>query len=218
MLMFRSFSLAALLGGLALAGCTSQVTQSSQYSGFLPNYGALSQVQTPTGKTVLRWVDPSFQMSNYAAINYQPVGFYPPPRPTEQINDQTLSELLRYTNAKLSSAMAARLPLVQTPGPRTLIFRGAITGVDATNQGLKVYEVVPFALVAAGASAATGHRDQNTELFLEGQFIDAATGKPVLQVVRKGFGKVLDNNQQQVTIDDLKGIIDDLAQDIVQFN
>ena len=96
----------------------------------------------------------------------------------------------------------------------TLIFKGAITGVSTATEGLKPYEVIPIALVVAGAMTATGHRDQNTELYLEGEFIDAATGKSVARVVRKGFGKTLDNDEQNVTLDDLKAIVNDMAKDI----
>jgi len=55
-----------------------------------------------------------------------------------------------------------------------------------------------------------------SELFLEAEFIDASTGKPVLQVVRKGFGKDLEDNKQQVTLDTLKGVIDSVVRDIEQ--
>lgn len=207
----------ATLALLLASGCTSHTTSQAQYSGFLSNYAALEQTTTPSGNTVLRRVDPSFKVANYSGLIYQPVSFYPQPKPTEQISEQTLQQLLNHTNQKLSSSLSKRLPLVQQTGPRTLTFRGAITGVNTSTKGLQFYEVIPAALVVAGTMAATGHRDQNTELFLEGEFIDSATGKPVLAVVRKGFGAMLDNDEQQVTLDDLKKIIDDMTLDIARF-
>jgi hypothetical protein len=36
------------------------------------------------------------------------------------------------------------------------------------------------------AGTATGHRTMDTNLYFEGELIDAATNKPVLKVVRKG--------------------------------
>lgn len=208
---------ATALSALLTAGCTSQTTSQSSYSGFLSNYAGLDKVTTPSGNTVLRRVDPDFEPTRYSGLLYQPVSFYPQPKPSEQISAQTLQQLLDHTNRVLSGAFSQRLPLVQNAGPGTLIFRGAITGVSTAAEGLHVYEVVPVALVLAGTMAATGHRDQNTELFLEGELIDASTGKPVVEVVRKGFGAKLDNDKQQVTLNDLQGIIDDMAQDIVRF-
>jgi hypothetical protein len=210
----RSITVAMLLSGALVAGCTSQVTNPEQYSGFMSDYSGLTAMTSASGKDVMRWQDPAFELGNYSQIVYQPVTFYPAPKPTEQISDQTLQQLLGYTNQQLRAAMGGRLTLVQTPGPGTLIFRGAVTGVDTANEGLKPYQVIPVALVVSGAMAATGHRTQDTELYLEGEFIDAPTGKPVLKLVRKGFGKKVDNESQEVTLDDLKGSIDDMVQDI----
>ena len=49
---------------------------------------------------------------------------------------------------------------------KTLILRAAITGVNAENEGMKWYEVVPVAAVVGGVTAITGHRDQDTTLFI----------------------------------------------------
>ncbi|NQD92804.1 DUF3313 domain-containing protein [Pseudomonas sp. CrR25] len=212
------FILSATLASLVfVAGCTAHTATEQQYSGFLSSYTGLDKVQTPSGNTVLRWVDPSFKAANYSGMVYHPVAFYPTPTASSRVSQNTLQELLDYTNQRLSSAMAQRLPLTSSPGPRTLAFRGAITGVGAEDQGLKPYEVVPVALVFAGAMAAAGERDQNSELFLEAELIDMASGKPVVRVVRKGLGAVLKNDSQAVTVEDLKGVIDAMAEDIVRF-
>jgi hypothetical protein len=214
MFTLRSVTAAILLSSGLIAGCTSQVTEPDRYSGFMSDYSGLQAVQSASGKEVMRWQDPAFKLSNYSEVVYQPVKFYPAPKPTEQISDQTLEQLLAYTNQQLRAAMGERLKLAQTPGPRTLIFRGAITGVDTANEGLKPYQVIPVALVVSGAMAAAGQRTQDTELYLEGEFVDASSGKPVVKVVRKGFGKKVDNASQVVTFNDLKGTIDDMVRDI----
>ncbi len=216
--MIRTLSTVALLSSLFLTGCTSQVTKSDQYSGFLADYSNLSEIKSPTGETVLRWMDPNFKLSQYSGIYYQPVTFYPQPQPSARISAETLQGVLDYTNQQLSAAMASKLPLVRSSGPRTLIFRGAVAGVDAKTQGLKAYQLIPVALVVSGAMAASGHRDQNTELYIEAELIDAATGKPVVRVLRKGFGVVLDNDKQVVTVDDLKPVINNLAKDVSLFH
>lgn len=207
-----------LAGAVALGGCTSKTVSESQYSGFLPSYQGLKATESASGQKILRWVDPSFSAANYDSLVYQPVRFYPTPKADERISQQTYNDLLKYTNQRLSQAFAQRLKLVGFPnGARSLEFRGAITGVSANTEGLKPYEVIPIALVAAGAMTAAGQRDQNTELYLEGELIDTSTGKPVMRVVRKGFGKTLDNDQQVVTFADLKSVIDELTTDVVNF-
>lgn len=103
---------------------------------------------------------------------------------------KALSDILNYTNKEMKQAISERKPLATTAGKRSLIFRGAITGVDSSKEGLQFYEVIPVAMIIAGTQAATGHRTMDTNLFFEGELIDAATHKPVVKVVRKGRVKI----------------------------
>ncbi|EIM6938312.1 DUF3313 domain-containing protein, partial [Salmonella enterica] len=95
------FKVAVLTGLLALSGCASKVTQPDKYSGFLKNYSDLQETTSATGKPVLRWVDPHFNDSNYDNIVYNPITYYPVPKPTTQVGQQVLDKLLAYTNSKV---------------------------------------------------------------------------------------------------------------------
>ncbi|WP_318362912.1 DUF3313 domain-containing protein [Enterobacter sp.] len=212
------FKVAVLSGLLALAGCASKVAQPENYSGFLKDYSGLQQTTSASGKPVLRWVDPNFDPDQYDSIIYHPVTYYPVAKPTSQIGQQTLDGLLNYTNSKLKTAIGQRKPLVTSPGAHSLIFRGAITGVDSSKEGLQFYEVVPVALLVAGTQAATGHRTMDTHLYFEGELIDAATNKPVLKVVRKGEGEDLNNESTPMTVETLKQVVDDMATDATMFD
>ncbi|WP_197708594.1 DUF3313 domain-containing protein [Pseudomonas sp. LFM046] len=213
-LMAGSLVAAAIL----LNGCTSKTVSQEQYSGFLPSYDGLETVETASGQKALRWVDPAFNVANYDKLIFQPLRFYPTPQTTDRIGQQTYDELLKYANARLGEALSSRFQLVGfSTGPRTLEFRGAITGVSANTEGLKPYEVIPIALVVAGTMAATGERDQDTELYLEGELIDTSTGKAVMRVVRKGFGKTLSNDRQAIGFADLKPVVDELTTDVLKF-
>jgi len=212
------FKVAVLSGLLALAGCASKVAQPENYSGFLKDYSGLQQTTSASGKPVMRWVDPNFNPDQYDSIVYHPVTYYPVAKPTTQIGQQTLDGLLNYTNSKLKAAVAQRKPLVTSPGAHSLIFRGAITGVNASKEGLQFYEVVPVALLVAGTQAATGHRTMDTNLFFEGELIDATTNKPVLKVVRKGEGKDLNNESTPMSVETLKQVVDDMATDATMFD
>ncbi|ABU76976.1 DUF3313 domain-containing protein [Cronobacter sakazakii] len=212
---FKASGVAALL---LLAGCSSSTTKPEQYSGFLKDYSGLEKTTSSTGKPVMRWVAPGFNLNNYDSIVYNPVVYYPTPKPTAQISQKVLDGLLNYTNDKLKTAAASRKPLVTTPGPRSVIFRGAITAVDSSKEGLQFYEVLPIALVVAGTEVATGHRTMDTSLFFEGELIDAATQKTVVKVVRKGEGKDLNNEKTPLTVDNLKQVIDDMATDARMFD
>lgn len=223
MLTLRPLATALLLGSLTLTGCTAKYADQQQFSGYLRDYSKLEKTESASGQPVLRWVDPNFKAQNYRNMVVQSVQFYPAPKPSEQVNTQALEELYRYTNSQVKTALGKKFQLIDLKnganisGSQTLIFRAAITGVSTSTESLKPYEIIPIALVTAAAMTAAGERDKNSELFLEAELIDASTGKPVLQVVRKGFGKHLENDEQQVTLDTLKGVIDSVVRDIEQF-
>lgn len=171
-----------------------------------------------SGKPELRWIDPNFNPANYDNIVYHPVTYYPVPKPTTQVGEKALKDILNYTNKELKQAISERKPLATTAGKRNLIFRGAITGVDSSKEGLQFYEVIPVAMIVAGTQAATGHRTMDTNLYFEAEVIDASTNKPVIKVVRKGEGKTLANENTPLTVDTLKQVIDDMAVDAVKFD
>jgi Protein of unknown function (DUF3313). len=210
--------MAALAGMLALAGCASKVAQPEQYSGFLKDYSDLKEATSASGKPELRWIDPNYSREKYDSIVYNPVIYYPVPKPNTQVGQQALDQIRNYTNQQLKKALAEKLPIVDKPGPHSLIFRGAITAVNSSSEGLQFYEVIPVAMIVAGTQMATGHRTMNTSLFFEGEVIDATTGKPVIKVVRKGAGKDLNNESASVTVDTIKQVIDDMAIDAVKFD
>jgi hypothetical protein len=95
--------------------------------------------------------------------------------------------------------------------------RAAITGVSASPEGMHWYEVVPIAAVVGGVSAVTGIRDENTELFIEAEFIDAKNNQSVGRVVRKVFGTTLENDKQKITAQDFKTAIDKMGSDFQAF-
>ncbi|AFJ48869.1 DUF3313 domain-containing protein [Shimwellia blattae] len=203
---------------IAVVGCSSKVPDKEKYSGFLSDYSKLKKTESSTGKPVLRWVDPNFNPDNYDSIVYNSLIYYPTPKPSTQVGEDMLNQLLTYTDNSLKNALAKRKPLVKTPGHRSLIFRGAITGVSSTNEGLQFYEVLPVTLLVAATQMATGHRTMETHLFVEEELIDASTHKPVLQVVRLGEGKDIRNQSTPMNLANLKPVIDNLGTDVTAFN
>ncbi|MDO8697854.1 MAG: DUF3313 domain-containing protein [Pseudomonas sp.] len=218
--MTRNLFAGVVLSSLLLAGCVSKVTEQSQYSGFLPSYDGLQEVTTPSGAKAMRWMAPGFTPGAYNTVVFKQLELYPAPAPTDRVDLNTLQELQSYTSLSARNVLSQKFLVVPDlkaapAGSRTLIMRVAITGVSASNEGMKWYEVVPVAAVIGGVSAATGHRDQNTELYLEADIVDARSGLPVVKVVRKVFGEVLKNDSQPITANDfkaaIKGVTDDMS-------
>ncbi|MEQ9721937.1 DUF3313 domain-containing protein [Yersinia alsatica] len=219
MVLLKSYKIAALIAvGILVAGCASKVTTSAQYSGFLGDYTKLQETESASGQKILRWVAPGFNVANYTGVYYTPLVYYPRSTPTQRVSQQTLDQVLAYANKRLKEAFSRQLPLVNSPKlPNTLIVRAAITAVSAETKDMQVYEVVPIAAVIAGTMAATGNRTQHTALYMEVQVIDSNTGKPVIVVVRKAYGKDVSNSNTPITADDVKSTVDGLVYDIVNF-
>ncbi|MBU0900758.1 MAG: DUF3313 domain-containing protein, partial [Gammaproteobacteria bacterium] len=187
----------ALSASVLLAGCASNTPTPSQYSGFLSDYSQLQPTQSPSGATVMRWVAPDFQLANYSSVLVEKPLFYPAPTPSAQVSQQTLNEIASYLQQAIRLELAPRMRIVEQADRDTLVLRSAITAVNLSPEGLKVYEVIPIALVAAAASTAAGTRDLNTEIYVELEAIDGSNSKPMARVVRKGHGLQLENNSTQ---------------------
>lgn len=210
------------LSSLLLAGCVSKVTEKEQYSGFLKSYDGLQETKSSSGATVMRWVAPGFQPSAYSTVVFERLELYPAPKPNERVDMKTLQELQAYTTQSARQALEQNYRVVPSAkdvrkGERALILHAAITGVTATNEGMKWYEVVPVAAVVGATQAATGHRDQNTELYIEADLVDAGTGQPVAKAVRKVFGENLQNTSQKITANDFKAAIKAMTNDLQSF-
>lgn len=199
---------------LGLVGCASSQVDPSQYSGFLKDYSLLKPEKSATGAPVMRWIDPDIKLNQYTHVYIEPSQFYPQPQPTAVISAQALQSITRYFDAALKRELGKDMPLAQGPGPNTIVVRPAITAVSTSTEGLRPYEVVPIALVAAAVNTAAGGRDQNVEIATEAAFLDGQSKKVLAQVVRKGSGKPLENNKTQLTVDDVKPVLDGWANDM----
>jgi len=218
----RKLFISVALASLLLGGCTSKVTERGQYSGFLSNYDNLQQVTTTSGETAMRWVSPSWNPDAYNTVVFNQLELYPAPKPNERVSQQTLDELQNYMTRDAKGVLGQKYQVVSSEksapaGSKTLIIRAAITGVNAENEGMKWYEVVPVAAVVGSVSAVSGHRDQNTTLFIEAELIDASNNQTVAKVVRKVFGNTLSNASQKITTKDFKLALDKLANDLRAF-
>jgi hypothetical protein len=215
--MTRLPSAIALSVALFLTGCASKTTAPEQYSGFLSDYSQLKPAQSASGVPVLRWVAPDFQPQRYQSVYVEKPVFYPTPKPNDQVSQQTLDEVANYLQQAIQRELAGSMNIAHHPDANSLILRSAISAVELTPEGLKVYEVIPIALVAAAASTAAGTRDLETNIYVEVEALDGASRKPVTRVVRKGHGQQLENDSTQLTLKDIKPVLDEWAKDIRNF-
>ena len=204
------------IASIGVVGCSSKVVEPGQYSGFLKDYSQLKEAKSPSGAEVMRWMDPKLKIDKFTSVYIEPTQLYPQPQPTVKIPQATLNGITGYYDQALKRELGKSLPLATGPGPGVIVVRAAITAVSSKTEGLKPYEVIPIALVAAAVSTASGIRDQETTLATEAVFLDGSNNSVVAQVVRKGTGKPLENDTQVMKTDDVKGVIDGWASDLHQ--
>lgn len=204
------------IASLGVVGCSSKTVAPDEYSGFLKDYSQLKEAKSPSGAEVMRWVDPKLDINKFTSVYIEPTQLYPKPQPTAKIPQQTLNGITAYYDQALKREVGKSLPLASGPGPGVIVVRAAITAVNSKTEGLRAYEVIPIALVAAAVTTASGSRDQETTLATEAVFIDGGNNKVVAQVVRKGTGKPLENDSQVMKTDDVKAVIDGWASDMHQ--
>ncbi|WP_397452971.1 DUF3313 domain-containing protein [Pseudomonas sp. NA-150] len=199
---------------IGLAGCASSQVDPTQYSGFLKDYSRLKPAESASGTPVMRWIDPKLNVRNYTQAYIEPSQFYPAPRPTAVVSAQTLQQITRYYDAALKRELGKVMTIASAPGPNTIVVRPAITAVSTKNEGFQPYEVLPIALAAAAVNTAAGGRDQSVEIATEAAFLDGGNRAVLAQVVRKGAGENLENDKTQLTVNDVKAVLDGWAKDM----
>ncbi len=207
----RTVVLALVLGTVA---CTQSKVKSTEYSGFLGDYSRLQSAKSLDGEPVMRWVSPALKAGKYSKVMIDPVTLYPRPAPSKTVSEQVLYQMTNKLENNLRRELGAEMPIVATPGAKTLRLQVAITGVDISNKGFKPYEILPIALVVKGAILAAGQRTQEVALYVELEVTDAQTGEVLAQVVRKDFGKDLSNKNKVLTQADADQVLQDWAKNL----
>jgi hypothetical protein len=207
-----------LSAALLLGGCASNTTQPTQYSGFLGDYSQLQPAQSASGAPVMRWVSPDLDLQRYRSVVVEKPLFHPAPQPSAQVSQQTLDAIATYLQQAMQRELAGSLRIVNQADQDSLVLRSAISAVSLSAEGLKVYEVVPIALVVAAASTAAGTRDLNSEIYIELEAIDGRSSQPMARVVRKGHGLQLENDSTQLRLEDIQPVLDSWAKDARTFN
>jgi hypothetical protein len=138
--------------------------------------------------------------------------FYPAGKPTSQISEELLIEMHDYSNAALMHEISKVVPVTSQPGPSVLRMRMAITGVSTSAQGLKAYEYIPVAAIAAGVTSASGARDREAFFVVETELLDSTTGERMFIEVYKQKGEqLIENDTEILTLDTVRDLIDDGA-------
>lgn len=210
----KNTKIAVLLSALMLTACAGSGPSSSASgdiprSGYLGDYSMLTKAPGDYQGETLRWINPAMVKGKYKKIIIHPVVFYPTPKEGSQVKQENLDKISAYLTNQLMQEVSKSYQLANTPGEDTLDFKLAVTGVATSIEGLKAYEVVPVALVLAGASTALGYRDKVVTVSVEGILTDSMTNEVMAKGLRQGVGESLTDDKQQLQVEHVKALFDE---------
>ena len=207
--------LAVITGAFLLAGpvVAQENAARSPQSGFLGDgYSRLKETESASGQKVKRWITPEMKAGVYEFILIEPNVFFPQPRSTEQLSEQTLKEINAYFDEAARRELTGLFEFATEPGPKTLRLRTAITAVAVKDMGLKPYQLLPIAFLATG-----GKTSKQASIAAEYEVQDADTGKVVAIGMREGVGVELKSATEKLKLVDVKPVIDAWAKDMRAF-
>lgn len=189
---------------LAWAACGAMAHAEGEHSGYLADYSRLKDVKDANGETVLRYINPDVKPGTYHSVRIDPIDYFPAPMPTEQVSAQTLVAIADYMDKGLREVMSRSGRVVTESGPGVARIRPAITAVAPVTPGLKPYEMIPISFLI---STARG-RGKEAQIQVEVQVTDSVTGELLGAAVRKGVGAKLANPKAQLTLEDVRPLLD----------
>jgi len=202
------------LSVLALSGTVAAHAADAAQSGFLSNYDDLKPNPKYPGSS--DWVNKDAQLNRYNAIIVDPAkirlskgliadGARPDP--------ELLNEVLDYLHSALEREFSKHMKIVKKPGDDVMHYRAAITGITTEGGvGSSALNVLPAAFVLR---TATGQNTVRAHMFMEAEYSDSVTGAPVGAVMQSAAGGSPSSNsggQRQISLKDLKGVLDQWAQ------
>jgi hypothetical protein len=186
-------TLAALLAGfLALSACSPQTTRQApavKPSGFLGDYSRL-QPGGP-GRALLVYRAPDASVAGYDKVLLDPVTVWRAPGTDEAVSRADLQRLANLLYGTLLSRLRTYYLIVQSPGPKTLRVRAALTEAAPSSTTMDIMsQLGPISAAASEVTEmATGTPAWVGAASAEIQVLDAETGKEILAAADRRVGE-----------------------------
>lgn len=113
-----------------------------------------------------------------------------------------------YLSAGVRKMFEEKGILATEPGPTTLRYHMAITGVEKSTEDLKAYNLIPVSALFRGAKAASGNLSTYIDAMFEGELVDSVTGERMAATVRKGIAETEKKSGDELTFEDIQPTLD----------
>ncbi len=210
-----SSRIAALVFGLAIAGCSSTEPQHFQH------LTSTSQLQAnPAGDRPFLYRAESADLSRYSSVIVEPTTIYPAgDGQFGKVKPEDRQIVASYMDGKFTKALAAKYAIVATPSPTTVRFRSTLVGMEASTPVMSVVSrLAPVGLLVNTGKSALGG---------EGAFLGSVTyaveishstdDRLLCAYVRKASPNAMDITSAIGYLDASKTGVDRAAKDLMKF-
>ncbi|GEA58851.1 DUF3313 domain-containing protein [Vibrio comitans] len=184
-------SLSIILAGLTLVltGCANNSSISdNDYSGWLQDdYVMLQQDENHPGSR--NWIHSDEKLSQYTKVLIDPVAVQKTAKEDFGVSQDVIDESTQYFQQALEKHFSTTYEVVNEPGQDVLRISATISGTELTKQDIKVYQLIPVALVINVAKEVAGARDRVAIISMEAHATDSLTNDKVAMVVQKSAQK-----------------------------
>lgn len=181
------------------------------YSGFIKDYRSFHTVETQETEFVAAkaWIAPDQALNRYQTVIVDPVRIERGIQRDQQITHKAMKNIRQYMTSALTSKLDEYYQVSDQASGRTLRARVAITGLETRDESFRFYEFLPAAFAVTTAAKAIGTRDEEINMFVEAEFLDAETHEVVAKTLVSMVGhERLENKWEAVSLAKIKASID----------
>lgn len=177
---FRSFTTKVLSFTLVIALTSCAVTKPTSGSGFLEDYSRL-EADSNGDRSLQWWEQKDFDWNKYQKVMLDPVMVYENKEASnKKLDSEKTKELTDYFRKTVEKKLAAKYPIVSTPGSDVLRIRTAITEIIPSSPAINypAMALIFFPVDMGGA-------------IIEVEFLDSETDEVLAAMVDKKMGSPL---------------------------
>ena len=171
------------------------------YTGFMTDYRPLNNVEVHETEfiAVKAWIAPDANLSSYQTAIVEPIRIERGIQRDRQITHKAMNNIRSYMTEALTHKLEEYYQVSDQIHGRTLRARVAITGLETQDESLRFYEFLPTALAFTGAAKLIGTRDEEINMFVEAEFLDAETNEVIAKTLVSMVGhERLENKWEEV--------------------
>ena len=208
-LILTSFIVVAMTGCALFAPKAPDVDR--PYTGFMEDYRPLNTVEVEETEFIAAkgWIAPGVNLNRYQTAIVEPIRVERGIQRDRQITNKAMNSIRKYMTTALTNKLKEYYRVSDRVSGKTLRARVAITGLETHDESLRFYEFLPAALVFTGATKAIGTRDEEINMFVEAEFVDAETNEVVAKTLVSMVGhERLENKWEEVSLAKIQTSID----------